>query len=144
MLKNFTSMLLILAMAAFVGGCGEEEEPTPEEKWGSDTQSVRVMLFRDGTVVRALNEFRMNSGKYPTTDQGLDALLNRPKGLEPREWRGPYMESEEHFTDKWGNTLRYACPGKTYPDEPNRFDLWSLGPDGADGTDDDILNHNVK
>ena len=144
MLKNFASVLLVLAMAALLGGCGDEAEPTPEEKWGVETQSVRKMIFRDGTVVRSLNEFRMNSGKYPTTAQGLGGLVKRPKGLDPKEWRGPYVESEADFTDMWGNVLHYACPGKTYPDDLKKFDLWSLGPDGADGTDDDILNHNVK
>ena len=89
MLKNFASVLLVLAMAALIGGCGDEAEPTPEEKWGEETQSVRKMIFRDGTVVRSLNEYRMNSGKYPTTAQGLGGLMKRPKGLDPKEWRGP-------------------------------------------------------
>ena len=144
MLKNFASVLLTLAISLLVGGCSEEQEPTPEEKWGVDIQSVRTMIFRDGTVVRALNEFRMNSGRYPTTDEGLKSLLRRPKGLDSKEWRGPYLESEEDFTDKWGNEIRYACPGKTYPDDPKKFDLWSLGPDSTEGTDDDILNHNIN
>ena len=144
MLKKLASVLLVLAMTALVGGCGDKAEQTPDEKYGVDTQSVRKMIFRDGTVVRALNAYRMNSGKYPTTKQGLAGLLKRPKGLEPKEWRGPYMESEADFTDMWGNVLHYACPGNTYPDDSKKFDLWSLGPDGTDKTEDDILNHNYR
>ena len=144
MLRRPFSLVLILAFAPFAGGCGEEEEPTPKEKYGDDIQSVRVMIFRDGTVTRKLNEFRMNAGEYPTTEQGLGALIKRPKGLSPELWQGPYVESENDFTDKWSNQLRYACPGKTHPDDNKKYDLWSLGPDGVDGTDDDILNHNYR
>lgn len=134
----------IFFLALWIGGCSEESEQTPEEKYGVDTQSVRIMIFRDGTVTRKLAEFRMHTGRNPTTDEGLAALMTRPKGIKPKDWHGPYFDSEEDFTDKWGNQLRYACPGKTYPDDNTKYDLWSVGPDGTDGTDDDILNHNYR
>ncbi len=144
MFKYCLSLLLALGMTAIIGGCGEEEEATPTEKFGEDIQSVRLMLFRDGTVTRKLAEFRMNNGKYPTTDQGLNALIKRPKGIDPGGWGGPYFDSPDAFTDKWGNQLRYRHPSKTFPDKSDQYDLWSIGPDGADGTDDDILNHDYR
>ena len=144
MLRKSFSFLVLLGMASIMAGCGEEKEPTPTQKWGPDVQSVREKIFRDGTITRQLNDYRMHAGQYPTTEQGLKALFKRPQGVDPKSWAGPYIENEDEIKDKWGNELHYACPGKTYPDKTDQYDLWSLGPDGQDGTKDDILNHNVR
>ncbi len=144
MLRTCATLILATATMMSAGGCGEKEEASPEEKFGADTQSVRKMLFRDGTVTRAISTYRANSGALPTTEQGLNALLKRPKGVDPKAWNGPYLDGAEDFTDMWGNKLHYRYPSTTHPDEPRQYDLWSLGPDGADGTDDDILNHQYR
>lgn len=144
MFKKYVTLMLLAALTVCLYGCGDEEEPSPKEVYGDDVQAVRLKIFRDGTLTRKLAEYRMTVGEYPTTEQGLKALKKRPKGVDPKAWKGPYIESEEDIQDKWGQEFRYACPGKTFPGDSKRYDLWSIGPDGIDGTDDDILNHQVK
>jgi len=83
---------------------------------------------------------------------GLDALVEEPEdlGLEEEgeagaasgEWAGPYLKDGEIPRDPWGNELRYEPLEQTEGVEGNRppFRVWSLGPDGQDGTEDDIAN----
>lgn len=85
----------------------------------------------------ALEAYRMDTGSYPSTGQGLGALKALPDDLdEPGTWRGPYTDQAVP-RDPWGNPYRYECPGKFNPDS---FDLWSSGPDGRDRTADDVGN----
>ena len=85
-----------------------------------------------------LDNYHRHVGQYPTTEQGLDALFVRPANLPASaNWRGPYIAppfQKQRTTDIWGNTYRYASPGKN----GRKFDIWSLGPDGKDGTEDDV------
>jgi general secretion pathway protein G len=85
----------------------------------------------------ALAQFEMHVGRFPDTREGLQALLVRPANVSEQSWEGPYLTlrgDAEQPTDVWGNPLAYRAPG-----EKNRdYDLWSWGPDGRDGTEDDI------
>jgi general secretion pathway protein G len=77
-------------------------------------------------------------GSYPKGEDGLKDLIYRPKEKEAAgKWRGPYLEDERSLKDPWGNLYRYRCPGKH---NTAGYDLWSAGPDGKDGTNDDITN----
>ena len=78
--------------------------------------------------------FRQKQGCYPTGQEGLDALLENPGGNDGHSWEGPYAH---HIHDPWGSRWRLDVPGKHNPDW---YDLWSPGPDGKDGTADDIEN----
>ena len=85
----------------------------------------------------ALDVYEADNGSYPTTAQGLEALRAKPTSApEPRAWRGPYLKSELPL-DPWGNAYVYTAPGTHNRDG---YDLWSFGPDGRDGTEDDITN----
>ena len=84
-----------------------------------------------------LQAYRIDQGDFPGTSQGLDALRNQPSDLAvPEKWIGPYLDREVPL-DPWGNPYRYENPGKYQTDWP---DIWSYGPDGMDGTEDDIGN----
>jgi len=84
-----------------------------------------------------LELYKLEVGDYPTTQQGLRALLEAPKGLtEPAKWSGPYLNKAVPL-DPWKRPFQYRYPGKHVPGEP---DIWSSGPDGIDGTEDDIGN----
>jgi general secretion pathway protein G len=89
------------------------------------------------SMATALSTYEVDNGKYPTTSQGLQALLVRPSSPpEPKNWKGPYLQNlNEIPKDPWGNTYQYQCPGSKFP---SGFDLVSYGPDGQAGTDDDI------
>ena len=93
------------------------------------------------TQVRALKAplqaYRLDLNNYPTTSQGLEALRMAPGDLaNPAKWSGPYLE-EPVPLDPWDQAYRYAWPGTRNADLP---DIWSVGPDGVDGTDDDVGN----
>ena len=81
----------------------------------------------------ALDTFKVDAGRYPTTKEGLDALISRPAGLA--SWRGPYVRALP--SDPWDQPYEYLCPGQH---NTAGFDLSSRGPDGQAGTDDDVRN----
>lgn len=86
----------------------------------------------------ALEMFRMNVGRYPTTEEGLRALVEPPDDEEAAaRWRGPYVKDPSTLKDAWGRDFIYESPG-TYNEDG--YDLSSPGRDGQPGTDDDITN----
>lgn len=86
----------------------------------------------------ALDSYRLDTGRYPTTEQGLEALRERPtREPVPRDWRGPYLRREVPL-DPWDRPYIYESPGEV---NPEAYDLSSYGRDGApggEGEDDDI------
>ncbi|MEA3403191.1 MAG: type II secretion system major pseudopilin GspG [Armatimonadota bacterium] len=90
-----------------------------------------LTIQRMETVVDALEKYAIdNGGVFPTTDQGLSALVERPTAKPlPRRWEGPYAESEDVLIDAWGVPLHYVSPGG----DGRRYDLWSNGADQAEG-----------
>ena len=87
------------------------------------------------TIGSALNVFEVDMGYYPSTADGLDVLLDEPAGGD--NWRGPYLDLEEIPLDPWGNEYVYEYPARI---RRYGFDLYSVGPDGRPGTEDDIGN----
>lgn len=93
-------------------------------------------------LVGALEMYRMDNGRFPTTEQGLEALVREP-ALDPRPLRYPaggYLRKPELPRDPWGSEYQYEMPGTH---NAHSFDLWSLGADGqvgGEGTDADIGN----
>jgi general secretion pathway protein G len=91
-----------------------------------------------------LEMYKLNMGRYPGEDDGgLRALLVQPNYHDPgmaEQWAGPYIKAEM-LKDPWGNEIHYQL---TQPGTPEAaqlpYRLWSSGPDGIDGTDDDIRN----
>ena len=77
----------------------------------------------------ALDEYFLDVGQYPTTEMGLNALIERPEGLE--NWDGPYLKKKVIPKDPWGKDYQYKCPG-----EHGDYDLFSYGPDGQPSSDD--------
>jgi general secretion pathway protein G len=84
----------------------------------------------------ALDTFEIGVGRYPTTSEGLWALLEKPAS-EADDWQGPYLNKNSVPVDPWGSEYQYRCPGQYNPDG---YDLYSYGPDGRLGGDDDITN----
>ncbi len=82
----------------------------------------------------ALKMYRLDSFQYPTTDQGLEALVSKPGGSpEPKNWKeGGYIDRLKD--DPWGNPYQYLSPGSR-----SEVDIFSLGPDGQ-ASDDDVGN----
>ena len=85
----------------------------------------------------ALTMYEVDNQMYPTTDQGLAALLQKPGGApEPKTWKGPYLQNQTEVpVDPWGNPYVYLRPGVK---NATGFDLFSAGPDAQPGTQDDV------
>lgn len=103
-------------------------------------QSKRAKVIATGTQIAdlgtALDAFEVGVGRYPTTTEGLRALIEKPSS-EADDWQGPYINKNVIPLDPWSNEYQYRCPGQYNPDG---FDLYSYGPDGKMGGDDDITN----
>ena len=82
----------------------------------------------------AFEVFEVDTGRYPTTEEGLQALISAPPLLP--DWRGPYIKRGVP-KDPWGNEYIYKCPGEH---NTNSYDIYSYGPDRQEGGDDDIDN----
>ncbi|MGH7713085.1 MAG: type II secretion system major pseudopilin GspG, partial [Gemmatimonadaceae bacterium] len=95
---------------------------------------TQVELF--GT---ALDNYRLDNGAYPTTEQGLNALREKPtRPPIPTNWRGPYLRKDVPL-DPWGKPYIYRSPGER---NANGYDLTSLGRDGkpgGEGEDKDVI-----
>ena len=87
----------------------------------------------------ALKNLEVNCGRFPSSGEGLAALIEQPNGL--KDWQGPYLDKKTVPKDPWGNPYQYREPGTQ---NPNGFDLWSFGPDGQEGGGDDIDNWTEK
>ncbi len=82
----------------------------------------------------ALDSFEIDTGRYPSTADGLDALVRQPSNTN--NWRGPYLSgAQAEPRDPWGNPYQYVYPSRR---NEGGYDLYSFGPDGQEGTDDDI------
>ena len=110
----------ILAGAVLVNFSGQSQR-AKETRANADIANLSL----------ALDTYELTIGEYPSTDQGLTALVEDP-GIDG--WR-PFL-TRRTFNDPWGNEYRYRYPGS----QGINFDLFSVGPDGQEGTDDDIGN----
>ena len=90
------------------------------------TQGLKTPLF----------SYKMSMGNFPSTEEGMQALVTAPQGKSDH-WRGPYVEGNSIPLDPWKQPYQYRFPGVHNKDG---YDLWSIGPDGKDQTDDDIGN----
>ncbi|HZS62188.1 MAG TPA: type II secretion system major pseudopilin GspG [Gemmatimonadaceae bacterium] len=101
------------------------------------TATARTQIELLGT---ALDNYRLDTGSYPTTEQGLDALQKAPtREPVPLNWRGPYVKRDVP-NDPWGRPYTYKSPGEH---NATSYDLSTLGRDGqpgGDGEDTDVMN----
>ena len=103
-------------------------------KFTGRTEQARISAAHSdiASLKVALNAFEIDNSRYPTNEEGLNALVNKPSDLDT--WKKPYIE--EVKKDPWGHDYVYRTPGQNNKD----FDLFSCGPDGREGGGDDITN----
>jgi len=80
----------------------------------------------------ALETYRMDNARFPTSEQGLDALINPPPDVRSYQ-TGGYLRERRIPVDPWGNPYQYESPGQH---NDHSFDLWSFGADGTPGGED--------
>ncbi len=104
----------------------------------SDQAKVTVAETQLSNIANALDLYRLDNSHYPSTQQGLEALVRRPSGSpEPRNWNADgYLKSVPE--DPWGNEYQYVSPGTEGP-----YDLYSFGSDGQEGGEGDAADISV-
>lgn len=104
------------------------------------TQEARITAARQtivGAFGIAMDLYEQDVGRYPSTEEGLQVLIQNP---QRRNWRGPYLKSASIPMDPWGNPYRYTYPSELTNSE-YLYDIVSAGPDGTFGSNDDVTNH---
>lgn len=101
-----------------------------------NTEKAKIVATQQtiSSLESALDTFELGVGRFPTNEEGLESLVEKPTGLSDEDaWAGPYMR--EIPRDGWNREVIYKYPGERID-----YDLISLGSDGQEGTDDDITN----
>jgi general secretion pathway protein G len=92
----------------------------------SEQAKVKATRIEIDQISQSLDLFKLEIGRYPTTQEGLQALVSAPPGVS--NWAGPYWKKSTVPKDPWGNEYKYAAPGTH-----GAYDITSLGADGAEG-----------
>ncbi len=101
---------------------------------GDQAKKTAARTDIESNIGTALDLFHMDTGVYPTTEQGLAALASsKMPEPAPNNWNGPYLKKRAVPKDPWGRAYVYASPGTHNKDS---YDLSSLGPDGIESKDD--------
>jgi general secretion pathway protein G len=87
---------------------------------------VKTAQIQMENLASALDLFYLDAGRYPSSEEGLNALVQRPPGVT--SWSGPYLKSTGLPKDPWGHPYLYRSPGQNGP-----YDVGSLGPEGREG-----------
>lgn len=125
-------ILVVLAIIGLLAGLAI----TNVDKIFGGAQSSAAKLFVTQTMKTSLTTYRIHMGNYPSTSEGLQALVS-PPASKADKWHGPYIEGGKIPLDPWEEPYQYAFPGTRNKDS---YDLWSKGPDKQSGTGDDIGN----
>jgi len=130
--RGFTLLELVIVLVilgtimAFVG-------PKIFQGMGKANSATAKIMIQD--IAGKLEIFRLEVGRYPTAQEGLQALAKQPPGVD--KWAGPYLKDSD-LKDPWGNEFKYNQPGNGKP-----YDVISLGADnqpGGEGENRDISN----
>lgn len=99
----------------------------------SGQQEKVASMFVKQTLDTALVPYRLDVGNYPSTEEGLAALMKPPAGKDAK-WKGAYLK--ELPLDPWDNPYQYRYPGSKNINGARGYDAWSWGPDGTESGDD--------
>jgi general secretion pathway protein G len=127
---GFTLMevLLVLVILVVLASFAVNVFTGTQERADQNAAAAQVGLYK-----RAIDLYKFHTKQYPTS---LEELVTKPSDATlANRWAGPYMEKVA--LDPWDNEYRFAAPGKHNAES---FDIWSVGPDGQDGSADDIGN----
>lgn len=117
------ALLIGMGTAMMKGVFGDAEEANAK----ADVRALEASVMR----------YKTKGGVFPSTEQGLEVLIRRPSSSpQPRSWK-KLLKREEDLLDPWQTPYKYRYPGTINDDS---YDIYSIGPDKKEGTDDDIGN----
>ncbi|MFN2169581.1 MAG: type II secretion system major pseudopilin GspG [Anaerolineae bacterium] len=127
---TLVELLVVLAILGLLAGL---VGPQVMKFLGSSKSKTAALQIHD--LSATLDMYRLETGRYPSSDEGLEALVADPGDVA--NWNGPYLKKGQVPKDPWGNDYQYRFPG-----EHGGFDIWSLGADNREGGDGE--NADVK
>ena len=125
-------ILVVLVLIGVVMGIVGSKFIGQGEKAKADAAKIEI-----NQIGNTLDLFKLEVGRYPTTSEGLQALVTAPSGAP--NWNGPYWKNATVPKDPWGNEYKYTSPGSKMP-----YDIISYGADakeGGDGPNKDITSN---
>jgi general secretion pathway protein G len=114
-------ILVVLVLIGIVLGIVGGNFIGKGEKAKADAARIEI-----GQISQTLDLYKLEIGRYPTTQEGLQALISAPSGVN--NWNGPYWKRQTLPRDPWGNEYKYASPAQSTP-----YEIISLGADGKEG-----------
>lgn len=121
-------IILVIALLMLLAGVAVVKLDDVIDRSNENVAKLKV----NDSFKTPLFKYKLDTGSFPTTEQGLASLLQKPANDRGR-WKGPYIEKIEDIKDPWGNDLRYRYPGTK---NVGSYDLYSLGPDMKESEDD--------
>ncbi|MBL6986087.1 MAG: type II secretion system major pseudopilin GspG [Methylobacter sp.] len=131
--RGFTLLELLVVLGIIAMLAGIVGPQVMKHMGESKTKAARVQIE---DLAAALDMYKLDLGRYPTSEQGLSALIESPDNAN--RWNGPYLRKAKMPLDPWQQEYRYVSPG-----EHGKFDLYTLGADGkegGEGEDQDIVS----
>ena len=114
-------ILVVLVLIGIVLGIVGGNFIGKGEKAKADAAKIEI-----GQIAQTLDLYKLEVGRYPSSQEGLQALISAPAGVA--NWNGPYWKKSAVPKDPWGNEYKYASPGSKGP-----YEIVSLGADGKEG-----------
>ncbi|QDU89984.1 Type II secretion system protein G precursor [Pirellulimonas nuda] len=130
--RGFTliEVLLVLVILVVLGSIAASQFLGVQDKANINAAKAQVSQF-----ATSIDMYKFDTKQYPGT---LEELIQKPSDSTMAErWAGPYLDKSKVPVDPWDNEFKYSKEGKKNSD---KYDVWSAGPDGQDGSDDDIGN----
>jgi len=128
------SLIELIVVLVILGLLAAVVAPRIYDKLAKGKEQIARIQIKE--LEGALQLFSFDLGRFPTTAEGMEALVRNPGNLEA--WKGPYLSKSEVPLDPWGKPYVYRCPG-----QHGDFDIFSYGPDGVEGGEGengDIVN----
>ena len=129
--RGFTLLELLVVLGIIAMLAGIVGPQVMKHMGASKTKAAKVQIE---DLAASLDMYKLDEGRYPTAQQGLSALVERPS--DAKRWNGPYLRKEKIPQDPWNQDYHYVFPG-----QHGKFDLFSYGADekeGGEGEDQDI------
>jgi general secretion pathway protein G len=130
MRRGFTllELMVVLLVLALLATIAAPRVTKSLRKAKAQTAKVQV-----DALGAAVDSFHIDTGRFPTSDEGLKALVDRPSNS--LAWDGPYLKKRDSLVDPWGHPYLYRIPG-----QHGEYDIYTLGSDNREGGDGDAAD----